>query len=439
MNAQKDQALTRDSTGGLIIVLIAWSIPVSSLIGRVIDKQARLRSESTGEIYYYAASNWSGRAAAIILVAAIVLALILLARITKALYLSPPTALLLLLILWWSISTFLRPTSEFRDYQQAIVIPILMAAVCISPPTERTVLRLRTVLLTTLGSTWLFYLVLPDQAASACRVDKCGILGNLLIGYFPQENFLALLLIALMPSIGAFASRGARAAMITLTLTTVLASGGRISLAIGLIVAALVISQPVGVSHTRKLPRHEYTISRYRLVRWLPLLALAGSFVLFYTTPPAGLTGRGAIWMGIREAAAGYGAVFGPGRAALQTIEVSSSSSAFTPQHEHGLAPHLIGQSGYVGLTIMGIALLVLAISRTADEALLPVLASLGPAIFLQSLTETVWRFDVRSPSFFACLLFVGCAAAVFSRPATQKKSAATVSMAIVPGHAETL
>ena len=242
------------------------------------------------------------------------------------------------------------------------------------------------------------YFLLFDNAANECRSDKCSIVGELVRGYFPHENTLAMYVCLLLPF--SFLSRGRYMTLDVLgTAFLVASTGSRMALVMWLFALfALLAGRNLRNRRSWKLMG-----SVSPLMRLLPLIGLAGSLFVYLFSGPLELTGRGYIYeLSFSEVRQHW--LIGPGREILQ-VAYDQGRSTFLIAHEHGEAPYLLTNGGFIAFSLFAVAVMALCAARTP---LVAVLAAVPAAVAF--VTEPAWEFSTRSPLFFSVALVVALA-----------------------------
>lgn len=398
-------AKVRDSWGGTSVVLLALSVAATAVLSKLIDGTYQ-RTDYQGHRYLESAGNTGRLIAATVLLLAVAAALMAIwqafVKITrepkKPVFRSGYAVLMFLLIVWWSFASVMR--GEVKDAQSVFEVAaaiIIMVGVIASPPTIKTLQRLAH-LLNVFSAVSLVYAYYNPLQQLPCRIDKCGIFGNMFTGFFYQENGAARVVVLLVPVAAAISSRWYL--MLTLALATVYvaATGSRtslLSLAIAIIIAVVVRRRLMGKSTKTTVPWP---------LRLAPLAALGASAYLFYTDDPHALTGRGEIYAGIRAQLHGEGLLLGTGSATVSHLILAFNALAFG---EHGQMPHIAVRAGAVGVLLFTAAMF--AVARRKHWT--PIQAVGFSVLFVaatQFATEPSWELELRTMACTSMILTVG-------------------------------
>ena len=244
----------------------------------------------------------------------------------------------------------------------------------------------------------LVYFLLFDNAANKCRSDKCSIVGELVRGYFPHENTLAMYVCFLLPF--SFLSRGRYMALDVLgTAFLVASTGSRMAMVMWLFALFALLAG----RNLRNRSSWKLIGSVSPLMRLLPLIGLAGSLFVYLFSEPLELTGRGYVYeLSLSEVRQHW--LIGPGREILQ-VAYDQGLSTFLIAHEHGEAPYLLTNGGVIAFSLFALAVMALCAARTP---LVVLLAAVPAAVAF--VTEPAWEFSTRSPLFFSVALVVALA-----------------------------
>lgn len=345
----------RETWGGRAIIMLVVSVVASSFLSRIIDGATQQISQD-GERYLVVAGS-VGRTAGFAFVAVAVL-FALVAGLTAAkpiLVNSWYSRWMLALIAWWLACTLvLRLESpDTMTWIEAAAAAAIAIGVVAAPPNRRTLLHLTHVLNLTVIS-MLAYGLVNFTEQLPCRADKCGIFGNLFVGYLFHENSAARLVVLLIPVAWVVPSRLYLIFTLTGAGVLVAATGSRTSyLTYGAAVLVVLL-----LRWTQREGRRD-TVQVGRLVRAIPLGVLLASFVVFLFVPSSALTGRGAVYAALRERLEGWMLLVGPGPDTVASLQLG-----FQLGGEHGQAPHLLVHAGAVGLVLFAAAMSALLLGR---------------------------------------------------------------------------
>jgi hypothetical protein len=370
---------------------------MDSTIQRIgLDGRRYLESSGT-------TGRWMGAAVLALAVAVAVVAII--QAILKALHRPSPihrsaySLLMLALVLWWSLCMVIA-REEVHDLQSVFEIVaaiIIVIAAVASPPTLRTLSRL-VHLMNIFAVASLAYAYLNPFQQLACRVDKCGLFGNLFSGFLFQENGAARFVVLLMPAAAVIKSKTYLALTFAIAGAYVAATGSRtslLSLAIAVMLVIVVRRRVLGKSTAVTIPWP---------LRLAPFAGLGVSFYLLYEADSSAFTGRGEIYAGIREQLQGSGFIFGSGSDTVSGLRLAYNALAFG---EHGEAPHLMVRAGIIGLILFAAGMLTIVRKNrwNAQEAIAFALLFVAATQFA---TEPAWELELRTMSFTLLVLTAG-------------------------------
>lgn len=312
-----------------------------------------------------------------------------------------PWAVLAMVVL---VAEMLRPErSPINLFYAAITVLVVIAASHLEL-TPRQLSRVGWVTVATAVSLLLYSAAFPERGWAPCRPDKCSPAGGLLVGYFPQENVVAMFLAALTPSLAYIRRPVPRHLAVLLVVACVLLTGSRTS------VAALLLGIWSYVILRRRAHPDRQHGDASMVVGVFPVVAFAASAYMLFTLTDRSLTGRGLIFRIVREAWARQ-PLLGPGRGALEDAYYSSVVNWYVA-HEHGQAAYILAQAGLLGGVALLVALLGIATACALGRGPLPAVFALVPA--LGFLTEPTWEITVRSPYFATLALTIAFCAATF-------------------------
>jgi hypothetical protein len=325
--------------------------------------------------------------------------------------------LMVALIVWWLFATHLRgERNTLQLLAPDLAVFAVMIGVVMCPPTWRTVAALAKLLNFTVIACLSYSFLYPTLGQLACRVDKCGIFGSYYTGFLTQENAAGKLVASLVPAAVAIRSTRRMVASLGLAGIFIAATASRTAL------AAFV----VGVAFVIYLRRQDLRESVHVSVAWrtIPVVALAVSLYLFLTVDDQAMTGRGAIYAGIRAQLHGDALFFGSGANTMLRVAELGGTAGVVVGGEHGQAPHLLVHAGVLGLVLFALA----AASLIAYRHWTPLRAvALGFILVAsaQFLTEPGWLLEPRDLDIVTMLFAIG----VFATQAPElqlQESAAT-------------
>jgi len=228
----------------------------------------------------------------------------------------------------------------------------------------------------------------PSYASAPCRLDKCSPLGLLYNSFYPHQNYLALVMLSVLPLLFTLENRRIRYSSVAINLLLIVATGARVAYLAVLVLSILYIS---------------------KLKRWgslIPALGVLFSLFIFVVTKGDDLTGRGYIYQVIKDNFAKHG-IFGYGPNALADAYQSSSIS-FLAYHDHGAAPSLIDRYGLLVFVGVFATLLAFGVALAKRHKSLQ-MSKLYPLIALAFTfgSETSLQIDFLSLSAWAVYLFI--------------------------------
>lgn len=406
-----------DSWGGRAIVLLVASVVVSAFLARVVDGAVQ-RVADNGERYWVAAGETGKTLGFVVVAAAIACAGAAVAANWHTTRVdSWYSRWMLALIAWWLACTLALQLhwASASVWIESVAAAVLAAGVVASPPTRRTLLNLTHVLNLAVVSLLAYGFANPDQQLP-CRPDKCGIFGNMFVGYLFQENAAARFVVLLIPVAWVVPSR----LYLTLTLTGagvfVCATGSRTSYLTYVLAVVAVITIRWAHRHG-----HRERLQVSSLLRVIPLGFLLASMIVFLFVPASAFTSRGAIYQGIRERLEGWALIVGTGPDTVSTLRVG-----FRPIGEHGQSSHLLVYAGVPGLLLFAAALAAFLLGRRWS-----LLQVSGFALMLvastQFVTEVALPLEPRSLPYAILLLSVGLLLGTH-RPRSEHENASSMT-----------
>ncbi|XVX19504.1 hypothetical protein ACQP1U_14500 [Actinomycetota bacterium] len=240
------------------------------------------------------------------------------------------------------------------------------------------------------------------QAWVPCRPDKCTAAGRLMQGVFWAENGMAMYFIMLLATLAYLGHRWLRITALLLAIACIYLSGSRagyVALAPALLAYWLLRQMlEAGEDHVAEkawqdpFGRFRFVRPLARLMSFAPLVGVVASAALLLLLPPTGLTERGSVYAAIRYITPGHW-LLGAGIDALQE-RYRLGHALFLMHTEHGQVPHVVNQTGLLGLAVFLIALLVLASQSKSWQGAQFGLLFVGPALFFA--TEATVTINYR-------------------------------------------
>lgn len=376
----------------LLVVVLMFASPITNLISFNIDGAKRIRGAS-GDLVWSRSGNLSGAVSLAIVIVLIAVALIvfLSAVVRKTDKVSAPSLALSLFAMCLAVMMFSRFGDRIQIYGTLGSAAVLGAIACRRPSATfvGTVGKSAGVLILLAG---LYIVAFPSFSTSSCRADKCSPFGSLWNGYFPSENSLGIFICLLIPATAGLKAGTARAFLVLLGTVIVVGSGSRTSLLILLV--ALLGFVALRQSYTYFNDGRRRTLMR--LIRCFPLVMFVASAVIYFTASRSDFTGRGAAYLVSRQALEST-PLFGPGREIFRDAYLKGYTPGIQFLHEHGLAPYILTNAGYVGLAVMLAVLIWFATFAKSSYAIV-----MTAVLAFSFTTETVVEFNVRSPYFWA-------------------------------------
>ena len=399
----EEQVEVRETLGGRALVLLAWTAVASAVASKLLDDSVRVILPNGG-VEYQSNSNIGGVVGVILFAASVAIASVAAlrdrGRVDVSVGFSTLTALM---IAWWIASATLlrRDSTDTQQLPFIIGAVALMLGIYASPPTFRTLHTMNTVRDVSCIFMLLSSFIDPLNSQLACRADKCGIFGSLFTGFFYTENSAAQFVLLLVPATITLQSRARVIFSSMLAAVFLLATGSRTSLLTLLAICLYVLAH-------RRAMTAAGTHRIWLLWRLLPLAALAVSTFQFLVLSGSELTGRGAIYAGIRAQLHGYALLVGSGPDTMQRIFRDGLLRHFQAFGEHGEAPHLLVQAGIPALVLFGLGLATLVTNKRPWSREQVGGFGLILAASLQFVTEPGWTLSARSLNFVLMLLAVG-------------------------------
>lgn len=388
--------------GGAGLVLLASSVVVYAAVSKVVDGSVQLQ-DSTGRTFVAEGGSTGSTAALLLLLFSASCAVmgILSGRLGRLLG-TRFTVAMGLCLAWWLVGSVLWRRGDM-PVQEFLTVPlgILVALGCVcSPPDRSALVALNLLRDVAAGSAIVFSLVVPSLGTLPCRVEKCGVFGSMWTGFFHHENAAASAVLILLPLVVIYRTRKRQLFSVVLVALLVLGSGSRTAILTLLVASAFIVIYPRW--QRAGLPRW---------ATWSPLLAYLVSTLFYLDLIPVDLTGRDWVYGAIDDAMVGYAAVFGAGSPAL------AQGTGGWVVGEHGQAPHVLLQLGWVGFGIFLFALG--ALPRFTGSVRFTHLVGAAAVIIPASrfVTEPSLMFSTRTMEFVSLCLAMGLLATPWERP----------------------
>lgn len=373
------------------LLILFWAVPIQSFVSAVFSQSTRQR-DVFGQLVWVEQGNY-GRWVEYVVFAAIVLCLAFSAieiRSSSQLGKVGPKPYVVALFAVILISLALNYSGWGLENSLRLV---LFLASCgyfltqkISDLSMKS-LRISSALL--VASVVLFSTIQPAYALGPCRLDKCTPFGNLLNGYFPHENFLALVILAVFPLLSTLDPKWLRFTFQAAALAIIFASGAR-----AVYIAILI-----------------YLVLRIRIFvrisKYVPAVMFLVSLGVFAFVGGLDLSGRGLIYEVIADALKSDW-FLGGGPTALSAA-FESGQIPFLAFHEHGAAPYILARFGVlVFLGVMAVFIFrarsweLSKSSKTVPLSFLPFVATT-----LTFASETTLQFNVTSAFAWTLMLYL--------------------------------
>jgi hypothetical protein len=313
------------------------------------------------------------------------------------------SAFLLVLVAWWVLCVCLlrRDAGDELQVPFTLGIAVIVIALLRRPPTLQVLSSFNYIRDVAAALMLLASFIDPSGSQLSCRSDKCGIFGSLFLGFFFSENSAAQFILLLVPAAITIRSRGRLWLSLVLAATFLLATGSRTSLYDFAIVVGYVLLY-------RRYVLRGIAHSVWWVWKVVPLGFFVASLVAFLTLSGSALTGRGAIYAGIRAQIKDSRILTGSGPTTMRNIFDDGYLGHFQAFGEHGQAPHLFVQSGIVGLALFG--MFVLSFVFGCREWGPAKIAGFGMLLgaSLQFITEPGWTLNARTLNLVTMLLALG-------------------------------
>lgn len=390
--------------GGVIVLLLAVSVPLAAFVNRTVDNSV-LRRDFQGNSYWYSEGQVGQTLQVGLLLAAACTAALALSRLKAGTIVPSAFVKTMGLLFVWNLLAATIRASSLRQVIEASAALLLFWGVAVSPIGDKTLRWVAYLLNVITVSTLAYAYLAPETGIVECREDKCSPLGTLLVGYFPQENFLAILTVLMLPAAANLERRRSVWLSVLLAAVVVVLTGSRAAM-VALAFATLVVALLRRRRQRRSSGRSK---GSWWVVRLSPLVGLAVSAYVFLTYGGSTLTGRGYIYLAVKDHLSGVQLLYGAGPNVLEDA-YRSGTTGFLAFHEHGQFPHILTRVGLIGAALFVVALLTLAALRSHDVRHVTAMAFSAVAAVLFA-TESVWKIDPRDAGFWAMLLVVGLVA----------------------------
>lgn len=391
---------TKLTAGDLVVFLVAVSAIGSAVAAKALDHAQKL-FDYQHQAYWHYTGNRSGAFAAALLALALVCAGIGIANNLGDRRLQGGAGLVVTFLSWWVFASLYNGVPDGKAIQNLLGFSVLVLGVVVSPPSKRSLVWLGWLYVGTMAGSLAYGILIPDQGTVACRPDKCGIFGSLMTGFFPQENVLGIVCVALLPTIRYLPGSRWRIVATVLSALVVLGTGSRTSLAGWMVAAAATIWL---IGWRPPLGRKSITLA--------PMAAFIAAAFLFLTTSADGLTGRGVVYQVVRSHLVGWHMLTGSGPGLLKAAYLSGATGGYEFVEEHNEVGHLLNNAGVIGALIF--LLVLVALVRRAGKPIGMQAAAIALLVAASSefMTEAVWTLEIRSEVFCTLLIVFGTVAA---------------------------
>ncbi len=293
---------------------------------------------------------------------------------------------------WWVICVVIYQAESpgIIGLLSPVMAFVLMVGVVSYPPNDRSLLAVNIIRDVGAAGAILISSWAPNIGSLPCRVDKCGLFGSMWTGFAYHENSAAAGFILLLPLSLLYRARWRQGVAVALVIVLTLGSGSRTSIVgVAAVVAFMVLA-----------PRWERRGAVPLYARAFPLLAFLISGLIYLGLISVELTGRDIVYKGIRDATTGYAAFFGPGG-----LVVERATGGYVTG-EHGQFPHVLANSGWVGVALFFFAMLSFLAQRRHDMRSV-VATGLLLVAATRFVSEPGWTLSARSIEFASMVLVV--------------------------------
>lgn len=373
------------------LLILFWAVPIQSYVSAVFSESTRQR-DVFGQFVWVEQGNYGSWVEYAVLIA-ISFCLVISAlpisessRPSKTRY-KPYVVVLFALIV---VSVILNYSGWGIENSLRIILFLACCGYFIKQKiTDSSMKALRTSSVVLILSILVFSILKSSYAFGPCRTDKCSPFGTLLNGYFPHENFLALVVLAIFPLVSKIDDRRWRVTFQTASLIIILSSGARtvyIATLIYLLLNIRVFS---------------------RLIKYVPAVMTLISLGVFAFVRGFDLSGRGLVYEVVDDSLKSDW-FLGGGPTALSNA-YESGLIPFLAYHEHGTAPYILARFGV--LVFLGVMVLFLVqaksweISKTSRIVPLTFLPFTATALTFAS--ETTLQFNISSAFAWTLMIYL--------------------------------
>jgi len=358
------------NTSDLLINTLFLGLTVPTILSSLFDVALKLKTNNGFIWVNVNNSNYKKISLILILftlVACVLINLLAISRKSEAKF-PLVRSISFLFLLYVGINYLYMPENWY--IYQVLAVCVFWVYGIVSPFEPLSILGLKTLKsLVTISVTisFVFALLLPERATFVCRSDKCGVFGNLWMGFFPHENALGFFSVVCFGIAFIFANKINRYAIRASSFLLILASGSRIAL---ICFTCLLFFQ----------------FFNKTVITLIPVLVFSVSLILFLNARDYSLlTGRGGIWMRIRSNLADQSWIFGQGMSGFQTGQ-SKSVFGFTLVDEQSTVVSILSRYGAVGFIFFLVFFMTFYFYRsTLDKRMLTLLSVFSVAMVSES------------------------------------------------------
>jgi hypothetical protein len=358
------------NTSDVLINTLFLGLILPTILSSIFDAAVRVKTNNGYIWVNLNNSNYKKFALTAILISltlCVIINLLAVSRLTTVKF--PLMRSISLLFLIYTVINYLYMPYNWYSYQ-VLAVCVFWIYGSVSPFSAMSYkgeLLLKVLVMSSLLFSVFFSLIFPERSTFSCRSDKCGILGNLWMGFFPHENALGFFAVVTCGLSFMYNQTVARLTVQYVSVFLVLASGSRLAL---------------------------ISLSCLFLFKWLnktiltliPIAVVLLSVSLLFTTGSSErLTGRGGIWMKIKSNLDESGWFFGQGMRGFQTGE-SKSVFGFTLVDEQNSVISIVSRYGILGVLLFSLFLSVFFMYRMViEKRMLILLAVFGVAMISES------------------------------------------------------
>jgi len=379
----------RVNTSDLLINTLFLGLIFPTILSALLDFAVRVKTNNGFIWVNLNSSNYKKLSLVmilLILVGCVVLNLLSISRVNTPKF--PLVRAISLLSLIYVVINYLYMPDNWYSYQ-VITVCVFWVYGIFAPlgslsQVGETFLKIQISLALSLAA--LFALAIPSRGVFTCRSDKCGIFGNLWMGFFPHENALGFFSIVCVGLSFLFKRKLARNLIILLATIQIFASGSRLAL---IALGSLIL----------------FNFLNKTLLSIIPMLVMLISLILFLTVDnPLLLTGRGGIWMRVKQRLNSEGWIFGQGMGGFQTGQ-SKSIFGFTLVDEQSSVVSIISRYGAFGVVFFFLFLGLFFFYREyLEKKMLVLLATFSVAMISESFAVPTF-LNFYSFIYFLCLM----------------------------------